>query len=249
MMAYALEIEPALLPFAAELLSDFEELGSDSDTIVEALAAVNLPASATVLDLGCGKGAVAIAIAKAFDCQVIGVELMRPFIDSCRAAAQAAGLTHHCTFVCDNIVRFAEVTEPADAVVLAALGDVLGPLETTVRLLRKLVRAGGHLVIADAFIRDDGSRDFPGFEDYCSHDEVVRRLQVHGDSVVRVVLEPPDECEPREMLIRDRAASLAARHPEHAKALFAFADAQEAEARFLREHTVAAVWVVQRSSA
>jgi methylase of polypeptide subunit release factors len=99
MVAYALEIEPALLAFVPELLADLEVLGADVDTIVEALGEVGISDQSTVVDLGCGKGGVAIAAAAALGCRVIGVDLFAPFIDVARAAAERAGVGELCQFL------------------------------------------------------------------------------------------------------------------------------------------------------
>ena len=67
---------------------------------------------------------------------------------------------------------------PADVVVFAALGDVLGDPAETIGFVRQYVRPGGHVVIADVFLRDGGSRLFPGFEHYRSRAETVQALAV-----------------------------------------------------------------------
>lgn len=51
MVAYALEVQPALLPFIPELLADLNELGSDSELLVRVLNDLRLPPSAKVIDL------------------------------------------------------------------------------------------------------------------------------------------------------------------------------------------------------
>ena len=58
MVAYALEIDPALLAFAPELLADLDVLGGDVGLIVEALSELGVSERSTVIDLGCGKGGV-----------------------------------------------------------------------------------------------------------------------------------------------------------------------------------------------
>ena len=83
MVAYALETHPALLPYLPELLADLEELGSDARAIIDVLGDLDLTASTTLVDLGCGKGAVAVKVAEDLNLKVIGIELFEPFIESC----------------------------------------------------------------------------------------------------------------------------------------------------------------------
>ena len=140
MVAYALEIQPALLPFIPELLRDLDELGSDAALIAQALGDLPLPPAATVIDLGCGKGAVSIAIARRLGVHVLGIDLFAPFIAHCQQAAAAAGVSDLCEFRHGNIARLAGSVEPADVVVFAALGDVLGPLDETMRVIRQFAK-------------------------------------------------------------------------------------------------------------
>ena len=251
MVAYALEVDPALLPWIPELLGDFDELGSDAALVVDVLAALGLPASARVLDLGCGKGAVAVAIAKAFRCRVEGIELFEPFIDACRARAAAADVSDRCTFRHGDILKAAGRTEPVDVAVFAALGDVLGPLDETIGVIRRFVRDGGHMLIFDDYLKDGGTSAFPGFENYAAHDETLRRLQAHGDVLRREVIVSTDQSETYAQEIAQierRAEALAARRPELEPALTRFVEGQRQEYAYMTANTVPAIWVLERSA-
>jgi SAM-dependent methyltransferase len=250
MVAYALEIDPALLPFVPELLADLDELGSDSELILEALRALRLPKTARVLDLGCGKGATAIEIAQTLGLEVIGVDLFGPFIELCRERAEEAGVAHRCTFRCADILKLIGEIEPADVAIFAALGDVLGPLDETIGVIRQLVKPGGHMIISDDFLEDETTTSLPSYEEYVSRAETLRRLQAHGDVIAREIIEPDTEEEEDEgALIRRRALALAQKHPELAEALRRFADDQDRAYEYIADHLVAAIWVVRRAAA
>jgi cyclopropane fatty-acyl-phospholipid synthase-like methyltransferase len=246
MVAYALEIDQALLPFAPELLADLDELGSDTDLIVEAVQALQLPKTARVLDLGCGKGETAIAIASTLGLKVLGVDLFAPFIELCRERAEQAGVEQRCIFRCTDILKLVSSIEPADVVIFAALGDVLGPLDETIGAIRKLVKPGGYMIISDDFIEEAAPTSLPAYDEYVSHQETLRRLQAHGDVVEREIIEPDAEAEDEGALIRRRALALAGKHPELAAAFLKFADDQDRAYEYITEHLVAAIWVVRR---
>ncbi len=82
MVARALEIEPALLPYVPELLADFDALGSDVERIIQLLRVLALPAGAHMIDLGSDKGALAIELAKQLPCEALGIDLFAPFMQS-----------------------------------------------------------------------------------------------------------------------------------------------------------------------
>ena len=250
MVAYALEIDEALLPFVPELLQDFDELGSDADLIAEVLADLNLPKSAKVLDLGCGKGAVSVEIATELGVSVLGIDLFKPFIPLCEERALKAGVSHLCTFQHGNILNLTGELEPADVVIYAALGDVLGSLDRTVGIIRQFVKPGGYMVVNDDFSREDASANFKGFGTLVPHAETLKRLQSHGDAIIREVLETQEslseEFEKEGAHLRRRAEALAKKHPELKEAFLAFASSQIEEYQFMEDIIVPAIWILKK---
>lgn len=249
MISYALEVEAELLPLIPELLADLDELGGDASLIVEVLGDLVLSESTRVIDLGCGKGALAITIATELGFRVHGIELFEPFVKICQERAAAVGVADRCTFEQANILRAAESVEPYDIAIFAALGDVLGPLDETIGIVRRFVRPGGYILVNDDFLKDGGSNAFPRFENYRSHEETVRGLQCQGDILLREVLAQQDNVVagvPEGMLIRRRAEQLAQLHPRLEELLLAYADEQAREYRYLERNMVTAVWMLQK---
>ncbi len=251
MIAYALEVKPALLPYIPELLADLEELGSDAGLMVDIVRELEPVRGSHVIDLGCGKGATAIEIASELGHHVLGIELFEPFADACRESARAADVAALCEFRHGNILKLVDVVELADVVIFAALGDVLGPLDKTVDVIRRFAKPGGFVLISDGYIREGASADFPGFENYVDYRESLWRLTSCGDSLIREVTEPvASEGEGgivESRLIRARAERIAARHPELRQELLGYAEEQAAEYLFLQESFVGTLWVLRRS--
>lgn len=79
-----------LYPYFDYLLQDLLELGASAEVInslikkhiIDKINRVN------VLDLGCGKGAVSISIAKEFGFRVIGIDAYTPFIKEAKKRAK-----------------------------------------------------------------------------------------------------------------------------------------------------------------
>ncbi len=251
MVAYALEMDPALLPYASELLADLDVLGSDVEVIVAAVAGLEL-GPATVVDLGSGKGAVAIALARELGLSVHGIELFEPFVDIARRSAAAAGVSDTCRFSHGDIATMAGTMPPVDVAVFAALGDVLGPLDVTVGIIREYVRPGGFIVINDSCRRDGSTESFPGFENTGTPSETRSWLTAHGDDLIAEIIESDIEVDSGDgidegALLAARAHDLARRHPELESQLRAFVNDQLAEYEYLDRHTVGAVWVLRRT--
>jgi SAM-dependent methyltransferase len=250
MVAYALETDTALLPYLPELLADLQELGSDAAAITRVLEDLNLAKSATVVDLGCGKGAVAVEIAKSLNLKVLGIDLFEPFIESCKEQAGSRYVSDLCHFIQGDILKLAGKVEPCDVAIFAALGDVLGPLDQAIPVIRQYVRPGGYIVISDGYIRDGGSSDFPGFEQYAERSDMIVRLVACGDTLVGETIETKDRGKGERQegkMIAARAKGIAARQPEIAAEVLHYAEAQAAEYEFIDENFVGAIWVLKRS--
>lgn len=257
MVAYALEVDPQLLPYIDELLADLEELGSDAIEIAAVLEDLGVDVSSSVIDLGSGKGYCAVEIADETGALVTGIELFEPFVISSRELAETADVADRVTFIHGNIGALAGTLPPADAIVFAAMGDVLGPLDETVGIIRQYVKPGGYMVISDVFVKPGGNSDYPGFENYAPHAATQRRLTAHGDVLLREILGADDDEEDDEDedevwvdevdLIRQRAATVASQHPEMAAAIEKFVESQAAEGEFIDENMTDALWVLRRT--
>lgn len=252
MIAYALETKVELLPFIPELLADLDELGSDAELVTEVIEELGLSHEAKIVDLGCGKGATAVEIADELGLNVTGIELFEPFVEASNNLAKQRGLVDKCSFVHGDIVKLAGQFSPADVAVFAALGDVIGRLDTTIKIIRKYVKPGGFLVISDSYIVSGGSNDFPGFEHYAEHEETISRLTSSGDRLVREVLEEEDQDDgdnddsDEDVFIAQRAEAVASRHPEVATAVRNFAASQADENEYISTNLRGAVWVLER---
>jgi len=247
MVAYALETHPELLPYVPELLADLGELGGDARAITRVLDELNLAASASVVDLGCGKGAVAVDVAESLNLKVLGIDLFEPFIKSCKELAELRGVSELCHFIHGDILKLVGHIDPRDVVIFAALGDVLGPLEQTVSVVRQYAKPGGYIAICDGFIKDGGSSDFPGFEQYAERDDMVAQLTACGDTLVSESTEAASFDTGEAEMIAARARTIAAQRPEIAADVLNFAETQAAEYDFLHENFIAAIWVLKRS--
>lgn len=251
MIAYALEVEPELLPYIPELLADIDELGSDAELITDVIAGLGLEKSALVIDAGCGKGAVALEIAQRLRLAVTGIDLFSPFIDDATQKAASAGLSDLCIFRRADILKYVDTGELFDLAIFAAMGDVLGPLDESMGILRRMVRPGGYIIIHDDYVKEGGSTDFKRWEGYVGRDETIRRLQAHGDKIVREVPEADEnllaEYEQDNNCIRRRAEDLAGRQPELREMLMAFVRDQIDECDFMAENMAPVVWVLKRA--
>jgi SAM-dependent methyltransferase len=235
-VAEALEAPPALLPLLPELLADLAELGGDSEEIVGLLRAGGLGEGARVLDLGCGKGAAAVRLARELGARVTGVDGFLPFIEEARRRAAEAGVAGRCDFRHGDLRRAVAEAErdPVDAALLVSVGRGLGggDLARTIGQLRRAVRPGGLILFDDGYLAPGYfAEDAPERAECAGYDETIAALKAHGDALVGESLEDP--AEGREVnrrnnaYIRARAERLCETHPAEAPLIRAFVEDQE----------------------
>ena len=135
-------VDPSITSLIPTLLADFYALGSYPDRIASMLAPLGLPTPSRVLDIGCGKGAVAIEIARALGLQVHGVDMLEAFVKEARQRAGAQGVETLCSFECGDAHELLEQPAQYDVVLLISVGEIFGPLDA--RDPRKTCSLGNH---------------------------------------------------------------------------------------------------------
>ena len=243
-------VAPEIVGFVPELLQDLWELGSDPELIVQWLRERGLAGAQTrVLDLGCGKGAVALAVAGALGCRVDGVDALLAFVEVARGQARRLGLGPLCRFELGDLRETVQDARGYDAVLLLAVG-VLGSAAQMVSGCRRCVAPGGLMIIDNAYLREPEKLEFPGYEELTTRDETLRQLTSHGDHLVRERTLPVEAVRAQNQRytrwIERRVQELSARHPQHAAAFRAYVDKEQQECAILETAVTCATWMLQR---
>ncbi|WP_180995232.1 class I SAM-dependent methyltransferase [Raoultibacter timonensis] len=235
-----------IIPYLAYLLQDFWELGSSPDDMVELLAD-HVPAGERqrALDLGCGKGAVAIALAKRLAMRVKGIDAIPEFIGQARSAAIREGVSDRCSFeIGDITVRVLSETG-YDCTVYGAVGPVLGEPEAMLAALRKTLRSGGHLLLDDAYANDgDTAAPYPTLDAWNSLFENA------GFEIVacRPSTDSATDYDKEMGWIAQRVDELSSMHPEQADLFAHYLKAQRGEYDELLNDIVGATWLLRARS-
>lgn len=239
-----------LLPHLDELLVDFDELGSDPGLVTGWLGERGLGAGSRILDLGCGKGAVALGLARDLGCGVTGIDAYPPFIEEAQRRAAALGVAGRCLFRAGDIRLEAEKEAGYDAVLLLAVGSLFGSLKATVGALRRTVRPGGFMVIDDAYLLGQPV-NFPGYHVLLDRGQTLAELGSHGDEVLVEKLVSRAESEAQNRLyqarIEERGRSLALRRPDLAPDVAAYVEKERRECEIIEGDIQSAVWLLRRS--
>lgn len=193
-VAASIDAPASALPWISEAFADMQSLGSAPGRIAGWLAAAGVTARSTVLDVGCGKGAVAIEVARRIGCRVVGIDGFDPFIEAARARADRLGVAERCRFeVGDARASRASRQAWARAKYDAAMMVGLFPLDEAAAVLRPLVRRGGLYLIDDCIdTQPDMSADAP-LDAPLSRGEARAFLEQGGDQILREHVPTPSQ--------------------------------------------------------
>ncbi len=250
-VAHAMEAPECLLPHLPYLLQDLPSLSGAEDEVVEVLHEVGFPRGGAVLDLGTGRGDIAIRVARAFDAEVTGVDAHPPFIEIARQSAKEAGLERRCRFVAADLRK--SLAQPArfDAVLMIAVGPVLGDSAKTMSMLRAVVRDGGWIIIDDAYL-EGGVPPTAAYENYLEREAMEAGLTQFGDEIVaRRTRSPAGRLFNALALetIPKRAAVLAELHPELEGAINQYVARQIQEVALMDGPVVPTLWAIRKADA
>jgi len=250
-VADSLETDALLLPYMPYLLQDLWALGCSVQPIIDSIGTLNLSTGdTTVLDLGCGKGAVSIRIASEFGFQVTGVDLMEPFLADARKKAGESHVSHICDFKRYDILEYVTEEHAFDLVILASLGGIFGSLRDTVSRLRSQVKAGGYMIIDDGYLKHTRSLNRKGYTHYRDHEKAIKELTFYQDRLLKEVSTSELSAEINtEYLtaIRKRGKELVEQHPELAKNIKAYIHLQEEECDIINNQIEGTLWLLQKT--
>lgn len=237
-----------IIPYLPYLLQDFWELGSSPSDMAAMLADFVPQEDRTrALDLGCGKGAVSIELARALGMHVKGIDAMPSFLAEARTRAAALGLSDLCTFEAGDIVEAVLDETGYDVTVYGAVGDVLGSQEHLIASLKETVRPGGYLLIDDAYRRADAQNEGTMAEDCLSLDEWNELFEQAGATMLscRPSSDSQEDYDRELAWIERRASELMGMHPDDTGLFERYVEAQRAEYIELLADIVGATWLLR----
>ncbi|MCK6562100.1 class I SAM-dependent methyltransferase [candidate division KSB1 bacterium] len=245
-------IAPELLPYLPELFADLWAIGSAPEIIVAWLRRLGLPPRSTrAIDLGCGKGAVAITLAKELNYQIFGFDFFEPFVLAARQKAQEPNVAELCTFTCADMRHALNSASNYDLAIYTAVGDVLGSVAQCVGRLREAIHPHGYMIIDDGFRLTNDPIAFPGYEYYASHEETIHQLTAHGDKILQEkifsVAEMKQVNQRNTAFITQSASAIVKSHPELADALSEFLEQERQECEILERDVACAMWLIEKA--
>lgn len=183
----SMDVPHEALPVLALLFAGIDALGTSPRRAAAWLRDAGIGPRDCVLDMGCGKGGPAVAVARACGCRVIGVDAFAPFIDAAREHAARARVAARCEFVCADVRTWknASGVTPRAGMMLS-----LFPATESIKFLANYVRPGGFVLTDDA-VRVPGIGEDAALP--LSRDELCDTIISQGHRVLRAHVMSPGE--------------------------------------------------------
>ncbi len=245
-----------LLPFLPYLLQDFWELGSNPNAMAKLIKNhVILSDSTRILDLACGKGAVAVKAAQNLQVKVKGVDIIPEFIQFAVQKSEEYNVGHLCNFAVEDINEAVKKEKNYDVVILGAVGDVLGNPEETLNKLKATVKVGGLILIDECYLPDEIKQkdvQYINYE-YFTEGQWMALFEKTGLELIKTVLdydleasENPDSVSGMKAITR-RANELMKIHPDKKPIFEGYIRSQQNEYDDIDNTLVAVVWVLRKA--
>lgn len=242
--------DAALHPFLPYLLQDLWEIGSSADHIIRLIKKHRLDQEGgeRVLDLGCGKGAIAIPLAREFGFKIRGFDAMPHFVEEARKIARTSGVESQCRFEIEDIRSKIRQWRGFFMVILGSIGPVLGSVEKTLCQVKRCVTQNGYIILDDAYIPDESTF----YSDtYLKRSRILEQINRTSLRVVdEFIMNPSDVEKSDDMIfkcIQNRAAELSERYPQNRQLFTNYLAAQEEENMILENEVVCATWLLKRA--
>ena len=218
-------------------------------TLDRLISQAGLSPDDSVLDLGCGKGAVSIQIAERYGFQATGVDVMDSFLKDARNKAVEHGVSHLCQFIKQDMKTYVSDDHDFDLVILASLGGILGSIKDTVCTLRTQVRPGGYMMIDDGYLRNERTSSRKGYAHYRNHEESIKELTAFKDLLLREVNTTDFSLEINDVYlqaIEKRGKELVDQYPELEKDVKDYIHLQAEECEVINNEIEGALWLIQK---
>jgi len=243
-----------LVPYLPYILQDFWAIGTPPETvidlvkkhcIVETQCVASLRNAPSVLDLGCGKGAVSVKLAATLKCNCYGIDGIPEFIEIAKAKAQEFGVDTLCRFEVGDIrdVETWRTASQFDVIILGAIGQVFGDYYATLSTLSEHLTPNGTVIINDAYADDTIEFKHPLV---LHHRELLRQTQQAGMELIDECTDAPTNYAEEYESLQKRCKELMAKYPEKASHFENYAHSQIDEYDALVNKLICSVMVFKK---
>jgi len=127
--------------------------------IADAARLTELSNTHTLLEVGCGNGATAVFLSQKYGCRVIGIDSSERMIASAARQAEAEILADKVHFLVADAVNLPFPDSMFDTIICEAVFSIIVDKEGAAKEFRRVLRAGGKLLMLDFVLRKEVSKE------------------------------------------------------------------------------------------
>jgi predicted O-methyltransferase YrrM len=242
-------LDTRIVPFLPYILQDAWEIGTPGEIVVDLVRRHTRDHSRLrALDLGCGKGAVAVKLARELGCRCLGIDALEEFVKQAARKAREFGVADVCRFETGDIREKIGGLGRFDIIVLGAIGPVFGDYRATLAILSPHLGEGGVVVVDDGYIPDGSAHSHPLV---LKRKDMLRQIADAGMRLAEDVTVSADKIrQMNEVIFRGlkrRCEELMAVHPQKNELFEGYIRRQVEENEFLENRIVCSVLAIKRN--
>lgn len=236
-----------LYKYLPYILQDLWEIGSSPKIIIEMIKKHTKNYELLqVFDLGCGKGAVSIQLAKELKCKCIGIDAIKEFITEANNKAMEYNVKKLCKFKVGDIRIEIKQIENFDVIILGSIGPVLGNIFETLIKIKKCIKEDGLIILDDGYIDDNSKYKDPVIQ---KKEEIMKQIDnAEMELIDETIISNNEIKESDEWIfekIKNRCNELLEKHPDKKEIFLQYIRDQERENEILENKIVCSTMIIK----
>lgn len=242
----SLDVEDkSIAPFIPSLLHGLPCLGSNPDAACRLIQKhIQAGQVSRALDLGCGKGAVLIELARRFSIRGTGYDIMPEFILEAENAAVRTGTDSFMDFYCQDIRKVLPALTDIDLIIYGHDSELLGDIPQSIQRLTPALSKRGYLLIELCCSKEAPDIGYPLWEET---QQAIREsgIKILGETTwTKAEIKKMNTREKK--VIRRQVNILSRQYPAFRAAFAKYLQQQEEEWHLLENALICSTWLTKK---
>ena len=235
-----------LYPYLPYILQDLWEFGASPEIIINLIKKHKSEFERLkILDLGSGKGAVSIKIAKALKCHCFGIDAVKEFVDESIIKAKEYNVEKYCEFEVGDVRTKLFNKIVYDIVILGAIGPVFGDYYSTITRIKKCLLSDGLIIIDDSYLDEKSNFSHSQIE---KKSNIINQIANAKMRIIDEVIIPKEQIKESNKnifnKIKNRCEELIKKGPKNKNLFENYIKNQEYENEVLEQEVICATMVI-----
>lgn len=229
------------------VLQDLLELGSIPDYVFQLINKNVEPKEIkTLIDFGCGKGAVLIYLANRYDFKGFGIDIVPEFINSANQHALKNSVSNRLDFIVGDLLEYLNKKEKYSIVIYGYDSSLLGSVYETVLQLRNSIIDSGYLILEIAFTQDSKNK----IEGLPTEKELIEQLDKTDLKIIDKIVWDIEKIKTindhNNIFINNRIKELKIKDPAKTSIFEKYMNNQIEECKLIENDMTCSTWILKK---